>query len=85
MSTSVVNTVPPTTGSSQLGSPWVRTARTLTVKAPKKKQPSRECSRTRPSVDWNPNAQRHWYATGRVRPNVTTPVSRCASPNHGGA
>ena len=78
MSTSVVNKVPPTTGNSQFGSPWVRTTRTLTVKAPKKKQPSRECSRTLPSVDWNPNAHRHWYATGRVSPNVTMPVSRWA-------
>src|SRR5215216_1299880 len=85
MRTSVVNKVPPTTGSSQVGKPWARTARTLIVKAPKKKQPSSECSRTLVSVDWKPNAQRHWYATGSVSPNATTPVRRWASPNHGGA
>src|SRR5262245_10220158 len=82
--TSVTKTVPPTIGSSQLGSPCVRTARTLIVNTPKKKQPSSEWTSTRVSVDWNPSAQRHWYATGSVSPNATIPVSRCASPNQGG-
>src|SRR5262249_34402880 len=81
--TSVANTVPPMIGRSHPGRPCVRTTRTLTVKTPKKKHPSSEWTSTRVSVDWNPSAQRHWYATGRGRPNATIPVRRCAAPSPG--
>src|SRR6266496_4295387 len=85
MTTSIVNTTAPTTGSTQPGSPFLGRISILTVNAPKNRHPNTEWIRTRVLYCWKPSAYRQWTATGTVSRNAIRPDHLCSPPIHGGA
>ena len=83
--TSPVKTNPPSTGSAQPGIPLRVSTSIFTVKTPKKKHPSSECTSTRVEYAAKPSAYRQWTATGTVSRKAIRPDQRCRPPIHVGA